>query len=723
MNEITLDNCAMEPIHIPGSIQSHGAMLVFDADGSLRFASGNANALLGIATVLGAGVARQQLPGPIVAQIAAWLVNSATEFESFEVALQGAEADVIAHRNSDALLIVEFEVRDVSAVSVASFALLAHKAIERIMRQKDLDELLGVSVTEVRKITGFDRVMAYRFRHDDSGEVVRESKREGLSSWEGHRYPSGDIPAQARKLYVLNTLRLIADVGSPVIAVREADTTRSVPLDMSFCTLRSVSPIHIEYLRNMGVAASLSVSVVIDGRLWGMIACHHNAPRLVAHGVRMACRVLGQVLSVSIAGLETAGLARRALASAGMLSEIGVRARAADDLLAGITFGNPNPANLINADATVCFWGGQAKVCTGAISPTAIAALAHALGSAQTDRIISASIGASNGAVAAAVAAAIAPFCGILAICFDVGHRGWVVWLRAEQVEQVRWAGKPGKVVRIGPNGPRLTPRGSFDEWLENARGSSVPWERGDIAAADALRSELTLIAGAHAIEIDRTRIELLAALGHDLREPLHSISMAAEILQRKQVDGAELGARIQTSSGRMSRLVTQILDMSMLQLTNGISILREPFDLCALLREVVSDARFSYPETEVRLLAPGTRAVFGDRDRLAQVLSNLLSNARHHGTIGTPITVFARPAGPRVMFGVSNAGKAIPLDERDQLFSAFKPASLHNARNRSGLGLGLYIASEIVKAHEGKLLLECADGMVTFTADVSDQT
>ena len=716
MAEVTLDTCAQEPIHLPGLIQSHGALFAFDTHGILTFASANANSLLGVETTLGGGVEEQRLPESIAGQIRRWLGDPATEFEAIEVAFDGWDADVIAHRNGDGFLIVEFETRDVPTSSVASFAMAAHKAIERVMRQKDLDALLALAVEDVRKITGFERVMAYRFRHDDSGEVVRESRVEGLSSWEGHRYPSGDIPPQARKLYILNTLRLISNVESQAIAVLSSPDSGSAPLDMSFSSLRSVSPIHIEYLGNMGVAASLSISIVIEGRLWGMIACHHRAPRLVPYGIRMACRVLGQVLSVTIAALENTALSQRVIASAEMLAAIGVRARASENLLLGIASDHPNPASLVNADVMVCLWGGQAKVCRGTMSAAALSAIAEVLGSLGKDRIISGNIAATN----PVVAQAIHPFCGILAMCFDVSHRGWLVWLRVEQVEHVRWAGKPDKIVRLGPNGPRLTPRGSFLEWLEDVRGSSAPWERGDITTADSLRSELTQIAGTHAIEMERARLELLAALGHDLREPLHSISVAAEILQRKRTDGAALGARIQHSSGRMSRLVTQILDMSMLQLHNGMAIRRDSFDLVDLLREVVSDVLFAYPESEVRVATPDTHLISADRDRLAQVLSNLLSNARHHGTIGTVITVFASANETRTRFGVSNIGMPIPQSEQDQLFSAFKPASRHNARNPSGLGLGLYIANEIIKAHDGTLNVQCTNGLITFTADIA---
>ncbi len=232
---------------------------------------------------------------------------------SGEISLQGNEYDLILHQ-AGALLVAEFERRVQPADELASFALKAHRAMDRLKRQRSIDSLLSMATEDIRQLTGFDRVMAYRFRPDDSGEVVAEAVDARFEPFIGRRYPAGDIPAQARRLYVVNTLRMISDIGSPTVAViGEADAP---PLDMSHAVLRSVSPIHIEYLNNMGVGASMSVSIVVQGRLWGMIACHHMAPRQVPYSVRMACDVIAQILAANVHTFVTRNHGQRVDAAA-----------------------------------------------------------------------------------------------------------------------------------------------------------------------------------------------------------------------------------------------------------------------------------------------------------------------------------------------------------------------------------------------------------------------
>jgi light-regulated signal transduction histidine kinase (bacteriophytochrome) len=616
------------------------------------------------------------------------------------VAIGGAEYDCVVHAYQGRV-IAEFEARDVAIDTVAQFAIKAHSSIDRLRRQKTVDALLDTAVRQVREFTGFDRVMAYRFRADDSGDVVAEARREDLTPYLGQRYPSTDIPPQARRMYVLSTLRMISDVGYGAVPLLGAPDTPS--LDMSFAVLRSVSPIHIEYLQNMGVGASMSVSIVINGRLWGLIACHHMGPKRVPYAIRMAADVLAQVIASTVQGLESreeAELVGRAAA---------VRTSLVESLLLEE---DPLEALVQHADGLMASSGAQALIAT------------------QYGRVVCRGIDQSCGdAIAATLPegghkllmrqcvadwpqsshAGLGKWAGMLALPFDPPSNGWCVLLRPEQVEQVAWGGKPDKNGKHGPLGERLTPRGSFDAWIETVRGCAHPWEEGVLIHARMTLGELARVSNARRAQLETTRSQLLAMLGHDLRDPLHSINMAGMVLEKTDAGSSgthktTLGRRIQSSSNRMQRMIGQVLDMSRIDRGLNLGVGLEPVDMATLVEDLVEEARLSYPTITFALRVEGPAVVRADSGRLGQVLSNLLSNARHHGEPNNPIDVSLQVESGQAVVCVANAGAAIPQEVESGLFNPFKRGSLNNPRNRTGMGLGLYIAQQIVREHAGEL-------------------
>src|SRR5690606_4190654 len=224
------------------------------------------------------------------------------------------------------------------------------RAIARIQQQTCIDDLLRVTVEELRKLTGFDRVMAYRFLPDDSGEVVAEWRRDDLEPFVGQRYPASDIPAQARRLYILNPLRLIANLEyRPVPLQPQHNVLTGQPLDLSRSVLRSVSPIHVEYLTNMGVAASMSISIVVDNRLWGMFACHHTTPYLVPRAMRMSCQLLSQIVSVLVERTLSQEHARAIERSSSLRIRLTERTTQAGDILRALEEGDPSFLDLVDS--------------------------------------------------------------------------------------------------------------------------------------------------------------------------------------------------------------------------------------------------------------------------------------------------------------------------------------------------------------------------------------
>lgn len=712
---VDLSNCDSEPIHIPGSIQNHGALLCFAPDGTLASGSANASALLGPLPEVGQGLGEAHLDASARAVIQAALEDRYGYVDARMLVLPAGVFDLVTHK-SEGVLIAEFERRPADAAALDSFALAAHQAIQRIQRQQTVADLLSLAVDEIARITGFDRVMAYRFLHDDSGEVVAEHRREDLESFLGQRYPASDIPAQARRLYVINPIRLIADVGAPTVPLQpDLNPLTGRALDLSHGILRSVSPVHIEYLSNMGVGASMSLSIVIGERLWGLIACHHMSPHLVPHAVRMSCQLLAQFVSALVERNLNAERARALEESAALRREIVAQVTDREDLVLALSSAPESFLRLMNAHGGAITLDRKTQVFGKAPSREGVNALINWLNEHHSADLFSTS---SLGADVPDLKAAMGDICGVLAVRFYREQNGYAFWFRNEQVEDVRWGGNPEKKYSIGPLGPRLTPRGSFAVWKETVRGKSLPWEKTQTEVASQLRLDLQEVALTNENLVKRARETLLATLGHDLRDPLQAIMMAARMIEVREhsPSSSNLSKRISSSSSRMHRLISQVLDISRLQSGMGLDIQRRPVDVRKMVSEIVNEARMAYPDNEIILEAEDCGEIALDGDRISQVVSNLISNTRHHGEIGKPSTLIVFRREDVLTIAVSNHGPAIPEPVRSNLFKPYKKESLGNQRNTRGLGLGLYIVSEIVHGHGGKIAVSCDNNIITFT-------
>lgn len=713
---VNLDNCDREPIHVPGHVQSHGALLGFASDGTLQWASRGAGALLGVP--LPAAGQRLDPDGfegaaalheAVAAELAAPADGAATP-RQHEVVLAGRVFDLLLHL-SGTTVVAEFEPRRADADDPVAFAIQAHRGLDRLRRARSVQDLLEIAVQEVRALAGFDRVMAYRFRHDASGDVVAEARDETLEPLLHRRYPASDIPAQARRLYVVNTLRLIVDVRSSPVPL---EGPPGPPLDLSHSVLRSVSPVHIEYLSNMGVGASMSVSILVGGQLWGMLACHHMTARHVPYAVRMACDVLAQVLAASVQSRLAAEHGRRISAAASMRSHMVERLLVSEDSVSALSPFAADVARALDAEAVVVAESGRLAV-HGGVPEAGVRALLAWLDDPATPLDAGLFAGSSQADLPAAVSAGLGNWCGVLALRHDDVAAGWVIALRREQIETIDWGGRQEKEYANGPLGPRLTPRGSFEVWRETVRGTAVPWGATDLEIGRQLRDELGRASASRHAELGRARNQLLAVLGHDLRNPLQTISMTSHLLERG-IDSARMGQRIQNATTRMQRLIGQVLDMSRLQSGLGLGFAIQRVDLAAMVEGLVEEALVAYPGSVIQRDLPASLPAEADPDRIAQLLGNLLSNARHHGEAGQPVRVALARDGDDVVLTVRNRAAPIPADMVPQLFTPYKRQSIANARNKGGLGLGLYIAREIARGHGGSLAYAYEAPEVVFT-------
>jgi light-regulated signal transduction histidine kinase (bacteriophytochrome) len=543
-----LEACADEPIHIPGSIQPHGVLIAAsEPDLVVRVVSANCVELLGLEPdeLLGRPLERLgfavRLPGDLAPP-----GSSPDPAENFQVSttLRVGGSDVVVeaviHR-ADGLLVIEVE-HEAGPLPTARSYQLTRAALGRIQRAEGLESLYRVSVEEVRRLTGFDRVMVYRFDEDWNGEVVAEDKADDLNSFLGLHYPASDIPAQARELYRTNWLRLIADVDyRPVPLVPPLNPLTGRPLDLGHASLRSVSPTHLEYLRNMGVTASLSVSLLDKGELWGLLAAHHySGPHRPGHEIRAALEFIGQTLSMRMVETEQQESVRQ-VAVAGSTVAV-LHAAALDErrpVATSLTSGPVTMLDVVPAGGAVAFIEGFEGSVGNVPPPDAVRQL---LAAAETEATTS-----GRDVLALSQVPTVLPglasvqdtACGALVL--RMPDHQYVAWFRPELVRTVSWGGDPRNVEIASVEGDevRISPRKSFDKWQEEVRGRSEPWTSTDLDVADSLREALLQTLYARSRRVASTAAMLQRSLLPEALPEVAGWTMAADY---QPLEGGDVG-------------------------------------------------------------------------------------------------------------------------------------------------------------------------------------
>lgn len=527
---LDLTACDREPIHIPGSIQPHGVMLVAERDSLVvSHAAGDVEGRLCREDWRGGSLG--DLIGDAAASRIARLTDSpgAGGFVGAWTAADGGAYDLSAHTMGEHVVV---EIEPAPAVAATSAAMLGglEAAASAFERAPDLKALCERAAREFRRLTGFDRVMIYRFLDDEAGTVLAEDRDPALPSFLNHHFPGSDIPRQARALYVRNLVRAIPDVAYTPAPLRPAWDEAS-PLDMSDCILRSVSPIHLQYMRNMGVAASASISIVKDGALWGLVACHHDTPRLLPYDQRAACRALAGALSRQIKAKDEAEGYRQRIRLRTFEDDLSARLARAESLDGALHDSLDQLRIMLAADGVAAVRGGvllRAGVCPPESAIREFAQWLAARDGAEpfaTDRL------AEEYPPADAFAATGA---GALAVSISADEPFVLTWFRAEAVEVVNWAGNPHKAVDLTP-GETLTPRASFDAWAETVRGRARPWSLAETEGAGRIRHIL----------LDARQARRLKELNQRLTE---TVAEKESLLQQKELLIREVNHRVQNS-------------------------------------------------------------------------------------------------------------------------------------------------------------------------------
>jgi light-regulated signal transduction histidine kinase (bacteriophytochrome) len=632
-SKIDLTNCDREPIHIPGSIQPHGAMIVLNDHGLVSFISENIDQFLGETNREYVGAELADLVGSTVAHD---IANAVARTGSGNIAgvvlkanLPGGRhtADITAHRY-EGRTFLELE-RPASPEDTEVALHLTQSLVRRVDGYREFDTLFKAVARLIRAMLGYDRVMVYRFLHNGAGRVVAEAKDASLDSFLGQHFPVSDIPVQARKLYVKNWVRVIGDASFVPVPLQPKIAEGDPAVDLSFAHLRSVSPIHCEYLRNMGVAASMSISIVVDGELWGLIACHHNTPKWLSIPLRVATELFAQYFSLHVTAMENREM---------KAAEATTRSRL-DAIIAGVDPNDPVElslqarlrefSSLISSDGAGLWSHGQWSSFGVTPSEAAVPSLMAMVADKSSRNIWDTQDLRTQTGDAHEYGTRVA---GLLAIPISPSSPDFLVFFRSEEAHQIEWAGEPRKQEVSTENGIRLTPRGSFDTWREDVRHKSLPWTSADIIVAEAVRGYVRDVMLSHndATEVQRERVDsqrrlVNAELNHRVKNIL---ALVKSIATQTGANAASVDDYAKSFEGRL-RALSFAHDQSF----SG----REGGELRGLIEAEAGMHRYS--RTPDRILISGQPIGLGERafGVFALLLHEMMTNAAKYGSLSVP--------------------------------------------------------------------------------------
>jgi chemotaxis family two-component system sensor kinase Cph1 len=723
---LDLSGCDREPIRTPGSIQPHGFMLTLSAAGQVLQASANlarwtgvdAEAACGqpLAQVLGADAAARLLPA-----LSADTLGNRPVYLSTVTAGNGAHFDALGHA-WDGVVILECEaVERAEAPDFRNLYPLLGDFLLNVDATKSVESLAALAAHHVRMVTGYGRVMVYQFDRDGHGHVMAESKEDAYHSYMGQRFPATDIPAQARELYVLSRIRLIQDanyVATPLVPGENPAT--GARNDLSFAALRSVSPVHLQYMRNMGTLASMSVSLIVKGKLWGLISCHNETPCPVPFEKRTACEQLGQVLALCIESREDAAeLQFRLDVRRMMVAMLGNLTKGADVIenLSSVfpellRFARAGGVAVV-ADERLLTYGDTPEVPAIRNLVSWLEEEGHGAEIYYTDQLPAQY---PRGDAIRRNAS------GLLSLPISRLHRHYLLWFRPEVVHTIEWAGNPHEKDAAAASTP-LSPRKSFDTWREVIHGVSLPWHVAEIELTGEFRSALLGIAleraeqmAELAEELGRANKELEAfsySVSHDLRAPLrHIVGFSDLLLESSGSEDATMRQRFLSNIKESARLAGKLVDDLLSFSQMGRAALRPvEVDMSKLVASCIDKLALDIGERRVEWTLEPLPRITADPTFLHLAMQNLLSNAVKFSGKRDParIRIWSEQVGEENVFHIADNGAGFNMDYVHKLFGVFQ--RLHRMEDFQGTGIGLANVRRIVERHGGRAWADSSTG------------
>ena len=732
---VNLTNCEQEPIHIPGSIQPHGFLLGLKSETFIiDYCSENVSDYISKshADLLGKGF--QEIFGNDAQQA---LENYISKDRMLSSLLLKVELDkqlfVCTVHLSDGIYILEAEPSSEEHKKANEVYDHTTQFLTYLNGSNTMKDLCQLVAEGTREVTGYDRVMIYRFDEHYNGEVFAESCREGLEPFLGLHYPHTDIPAQARELYLKNLLRLITDIYYSPVPIFTLDDQEGKNLDLSLSILRSTSPIHVKYLQNMGVGATLTISLIHKNKLWGLIACHHYSKKNLSPDIRLAAQLQGHFITSQIdlrQSSEEYEVSRKVNLAYDRLSMFELSVDGEEKFKELVS--HPEILNICNATGVALIIDEEVYSHGHVPSEKDILFLTDFLAeksnntSFHTNKLLD--ILPDHPELSKQTP-------GVIFHSLDIEGINCIIWFRPETKTEVNWAGDPSKSIIKDKNG--LSPRNSFELWKEVVNYSSKNWLQPELDTAAAysysLQRQISLILVAKEEEKYRKLSELLSETNaeleninwissHDLQEPLRKIQLISSMLINEEELSPSVGKmmnKLNLSAERMQALLSDLLKF------NKVKYNTEPFveiEVSELIKELVNELQENY-DFDLHFEIGDLPQVSGERFMLRQLFSNIIRNSIKYRSLDkSPLIKISSPESidwedqeaEMEYHYLIFEDNGIGFDQKysKSVFNIF--TRLHGNSEYTGSGMGLALCKKIMQHHKGNIKAESEEGVGT---------
>lgn len=715
-----LTNCDKEPIHIVGKIQAQGFLIAADINtGLITYISENISRLLlqSSDSLLGKHIDDIEQPLELtvfktnlkLSQLLSLGSNkSFVATNPFYVTINTNPYNLIISVSGNNYLL-EFEVTQ----NYINFDIqkIIGRSVSEILSGDSISLLLKSAASEIKEIIGYDRVMIYRFNEDGHGEVIAEEVNDDLEPFLGLHYPASDIPRQARELYKINLTRIIADVESecyPIITSSEEIS----PLDLTHSVLRAVSPIHLQYLKNMGVASSFSISLILNSELWGLIACHNYTPKFIDYKLRDASRIIGQILSSALEYRMGEDDSKTFTMFNEAVNKLVGYLESGDEFVNALTAGKVTIKDINFSTGVVFFF--ENKITTVGLTPSKeeVVEIIEWLKENMEETVYTSS---KFSEVFPAAKNYTRQASGIMACWISKELSELIIWFKPEQLQKVNWAGNPDKPLeKLDNSSFQISPRKSFASWTTIVKNSSEKWSRIEIATAVNIREQVkyNIKRKANETRILNERLKLAYeeidtfnfTVSHDLRTPLTAVKSYAEILltnENLDENARQMLGRINVCADKMAVLIKEVLNYSGIG-KNKLSLVT--INMASLITSIHSDLFESIQPGNIEFIIGETPDIAGDFVMIEQVFMNLISNAVKYSSKAalSKVKVEGIVNNNEVVYSITDNGIGIDIKYYDSVFELFK--RMDNVAGFDGSGVGLAIVKRIIILHNARI-------------------